>query len=683
MNALLLAFFVGTAAAAPLPRTVLVLYRRDHIPGNIKDTFFLPTHQQVEMPLNWLGLDAEFVDVDRGLPRWEDRRDVRGVVAWLPSTHAFADARPVCGWLERGIRSGVKAVFFGELGFHRKGAGGSPDIDPQCVAMLAALGVDYRGIQAVDPMDVRLSSYNARFMGFERKPDLSESHGLPLVRLLPGATALVSLEIGALRDAVSEPAAVTRSGGIALTPFNLYANNSIEPPRFAWVIDPFAFLAAALDLKGWPRPDTTTLNGRRVYSSHIDGDGFFNISELDRRKFSGEVYLERFIEKRPDSPVSVSLIAGYYDLDLYKDADSLALSRRALDRPNIEPATHGYSHPLVWRTGATAIKIPRYTVNADMETGGAARILGERVLRSTSPPSLYFWTGDCLPRAQDLRAAREAGLLAVNGGGGRFDLTHPSYAYLMPLSRRVEGERQFYAPSNNENEFTNMWSGPFYGYRDAVTTFERTGAPKRVKPVNIYVHFYSAERYASIAGLAKAYDWAHAQPLIPVFMGRYVESVRDFFSMKMDRVSSNRFRLSGGAKVRTVRFDDPVGEPDLSASKGVVGFKRELGSLYVHLDERPDRELVMAAKPPRRPHLVEANFEVSGWEASSDGLRFSKKGWWVSEAVLGGFVPGRRYKVAGAGLDAVVTAEPDGRLPLRFPDSEGAGPAREVVVSPI
>lgn len=683
MNALLLALIVGTAAAAPLPRTVFVLYRQDHIPGEVKDTFFLPTHQRVEMPLNWLGLDAEYVDVDRGLPRWEDRKDVRGVVAWLPATHAFPDPRPVCEWLERGLRSGVKAVFFGDLGFHRKGAAGDPDLDPQCVAMLAALGVDYRGLQAIDPMDVRISTYDARFIGFERKPDLSESHSLPLVKLLPGATALLTLEMGARRDSSSAPAAVTRSGGLALRPFNLYTNESLVPTRFAWVLNPFAFLAAALDLNGWPRPDITTLNGRRVYASHVDGDGFFNVSELDRRKFSGEVYLERFIESRPASPVSVSLIAGYYDLDLYKDADSLSLSRRALDRPNVEPATHGYSHPLVWRTGVPAIKIPRYSVNAAMETAGAARILGERILRSTAPPSLFFWTGDCLPRAEDLRVAREAGLLAVNGGGGRFDAAHPSYAYLLPLSRRVGGERQLYAPANNENEFTNMWSGPYYGYRDVVTTFERTGAPRRVKPVNVYVHFYSAERFASVSALTGAYDWAHAQPLIPVFMGRYVESARDFFAMKMERSSSKRFRFSGGAMVRTVRFDDPVGEPDLAASKGVVGFKRELGSLYVHLDERPDRELVMAARPPRRPHLVEANFEIAGWEAAADGLRFSKRGWWVSEAVLGGFVPGRRYKAVGAGLDAVITAEPDGRLPLRFPDSEGAGPWREVVVSGI
>ena len=45
MNALLLALLAGSVDAAPLPRTVLVLYRQEHIPGDVKDTFFLPTHQ--------------------------------------------------------------------------------------------------------------------------------------------------------------------------------------------------------------------------------------------------------------------------------------------------------------------------------------------------------------------------------------------------------------------------------------------------------------------------------------------------------------------------------------------------------------------------------------------------------------------------------------------------------------
>lgn len=683
MTGLLLAALASYAGAAPLPRKVLVLYREAHIPGDVKDTFFHVAHQHLEMPLNWLGLDAEYVDADKPLPRWEDRKDVRGVVAWLPSTHAFPDPRPVCKWLESGMRSGVKAVFFGQLGFHRKGAPGTPDIDPECRAMLAALGVDYRGLEGVDPLDMRISMSDARFIGFERKPDLSQSQDLSHTRLLPGATALVSLEIKTDQERDLAPAAVTKGGGIALTPFDLYSNVTLVPVRYAWVIDPFAFLAAALDLKGWPRPDTTTLNGRRVYATHIDGDGFFNASELDRRMMSGEVYLKRFIEKRPESPFSVSLIAGYYDLDLYKDRASIDLSRRALVRPNVEPAAHGYSHPLVWLTGVPAIKIPRYTVNAGMETGGAARLIGERILQSTAPPTLFFWTGDCLPRAEDLAAARDAGLLAVNGGGGRFDAVYPSYAYLMPLSRQVGGLRQLYSPSNNENEFTNLWTGPYYGYRDAVTTFKRTGSPRRVKPVNIYVHFYSAEKYAGIAALTSVYDWAYSQPLHPVFMGRYVASVRDFFEMKMERLASGRFRVSGGPLVRTLRFDDPMGEPDLTASKGVIGFKRDLGSLFVHLDDSPDRELVFSAKPPRRPFLEESNFEVLDWAAEPSKVTFKKQGWWKSEAVLGGFTPGRRYKVAGAGLDSLLTAAEDGRLSLAFPDSESGGPAREVVLEAV
>lgn len=679
----LAALLPAAAGAAPLPRKVLVLYRQSFIPGPVKDLFFLPVHQQVEMPLNWLGLDAQYVDVDRGLPGPEALREARGVLAWFPTTHAFADPRPVCRWLDSALRSGVKAVFLGELGFHRAGAPGSPDVDPECRAMLSTFGLRYHGLRPFDPLDVKVAAADARVVGFERKPDVSEAPSLPVVHLAPGATPYLRLELAGGADLRTEPVGLTARGGLALAPFLLYGNTALDPPRYAWVIDPFAFLADALGLKGLPRPDVTTRNGRRVYTSHIDGDGFFNVSELDRRLLSGEVFVKEFLEKRPASPFSVSLIAGYYDLDLYKDETSLRLSREALVRPNVEPAAHGYSHPLVWRTGAPALKIPRYTVNARMETAGAGGLLAQRVVGSTGTLGLYFWTGDCLPREEDLRAAEGAGLLAVNGGGGRFDSVYPSYAYLLPLSRRAGAQRQLYSPSSNENEFTNLWSGPFYGFRDAVVTYERSGAPRRVKPVDVYVHFYSAEKYAAVNALRKVYDWAHAQPLHPVFMGRYAASVRDFFSLRIDRAAPGRYRLAGGRELRTLRFDDPVGEPDLAASTGVLGYKKELGSLYVHLDGSESRELVLAARPPARPRLEEANFDVSEWAAAPERVHFRKSGWWTSECVLAGLPPGRAYRVKGAGLDVTLTSGPDGRLRLAFPDSERGGPPREVVVEAV
>src|SRR5438034_1255561 len=45
----------------------------------------------------------------------------------------------------------------------------------------------------------------------------------------------------------------------------------LEAFRTRWWINPFAFFEAALGLEDWPRPDVTTLNGRRLFYSHIDG----------------------------------------------------------------------------------------------------------------------------------------------------------------------------------------------------------------------------------------------------------------------------------------------------------------------------------------------------------------------------------------------------------------------------
>lgn len=677
------ALLAAPASATPLPRKVLALYEDSFIPGNVKDTFFLPTHQHLEMPINWLGLDLEHVDASKGLPQGSALDDVRGVLLWLPSTHAFSDPRPVCRWLDAAMRRGIRVVVLGEVGFHRAGAPGKIDVDLECRSMLSTLGVSYSGLRDAGPLDLKIATADAKMLGFERKLDLSDVVSLAQVRLAPGATALLRLNLDDSPDLHSVPVAVTARGGLALSPFVLFSNISLNPTHYAWVIDPFAFLADAFGLKGLPRPDTTTLNGRRVYTSHIDGDGFFNVSEHDRRMLSGEVFIRQFLEKRPESPFSISLIAGYYDLDLYKDEASIKLSREAIVRSNVEPAVHGYAHPLIWRTGEAALKIPRYKVSAEMETSGAAKVISERILGPGIPLSLYFWTGDCLPREEDLRAAEAGGLLAINGGGGRFDAVFPSYAYLQPLSRRVGKFRQIYSPSNNENEFTDLWSARYYGFRDAIRTYERTGQRRRVKPVDVYVHFYSAEKFAALAALRQVYDWAHAQPLHPVFMGRYAASVRDFFALRIDRPSPGRYRLVGGREVRTLRFDDPVGEPDMAASKGVLGYKRELGSLYVHFDGSETRELVLSPKPPVRPFLEEANFDVSEWQAAPESVRFLKKGWWVSEGVLAGLVPGRAYRVAGAGLETTLKSGADGRLHLRFPDSERGGPPRPVSVEAV
>ena len=50
----------------------------------------------------------------------------------------------------------------------------------------------------------------------------------------------------------------------------------------------------------------------------------------------------------------------------------------------------------------------------------------------------------------------------------------------------------------NENVYTNDWTGPFYGFRDVIDTFRMTGEPRRLKPINLYYHTYSASKVAAL-----------------------------------------------------------------------------------------------------------------------------------------------------------------------------------------
>lgn len=678
---LALAPFAGAAAWEPVPRKVVALYRNKLNMGGSDDVFFTFVHQRAEVVLNYLGLEVDFVDADKPLPDPAALRDVRGVIGWFPEPVSFENPRPVCRWLEAAMGAGKRVVLVGQLGVFEPP--GQPwKLSKECSSMLRTLGVEAHGFSPADALGVAIASASPRFMGFERKPDPTEGGEVPVVTLLPGGTPLLTLSLKEGAPAESKPVALTRRGGIALEPFWLYQNQNVEPFPTFWVTDPFAFFEAALGTEGLPRPDVATLSGRRVFFSQIDGDGFYNLTEIDRKKTSAEIFWREILSKETDTPFTASLIAGYFDLALYNDTASIDLARRILNAPNVEPASHGYAHPLVWREGTVALSIPRYTMDSRKEIVESAKMIREKILPGGPPIGVFLWTGDCRPWEKDLALLEESGMLGLNGAGGRYDRLFPSYAHLFPLTRQVGGRRQVYSPMYNEDGYTDSWTGPFYGYRDAIETFERTAAPRRIKPVDVYVHYYSAERYASLEALRKVLAWVRSQPLIPVFAGRYVRMVKGFFDLRVSRAGPRRFRFEGGAPLRTVRFDGEKGWPDLAASRGVIGFKRELGSLYVFLDGSSDRELALAERERPGVRLEEANFEIEGWKPSGGGVSFRRRGWWTGECVLAGLPAGRAFRVRGKGYDATLAVGGDGRLSVRFPDSERGGPPTEVRVEP-
>ena len=670
-------FCHSAASSAPLPRKIAAFYHPDDIGHAGKDPRYTNIHGSAEMPLNYLGMDVVYFSLAAPLPSLDSLADYRGILVWVLKPGEFNDT--LCAWLSAAMDRGLKVVVLGvmEMPYSKK-------ISAQRKGLYDRLGIRALSVQGVDPSFFEASQKDPGMVEFERKLNLREIERLPMVQIFRTEQTRVYLEIRSRLKGDSEkttPVFTTPRGGVALYPFTIYRNTEVRPEQKRWRLNPFRFFEEAFGLQGWPRPDATTLNGRRIYFSHIDGDGLFNVSETDNKSWSGKVFMDEIIRKHPDSPFTASLITGYYDMRIYQDPRAMELTREILGLPNVQPASHGYAHPLIWSKGTLSLDLPGYKFDPEKEIVSSSEYIDKTFLSGGKKVRLFQWTGDCVPGSAHIALAEGRGLLNLNGGDTRFDRQYPSFNYVAPVGRKAGGSRQIYSGSSNENVYTNLWHGPYHGYRAVIETFKNTESPFRLKPVNLYMHFYSAEKIASLKSLKEAYDWAFAQKLFPLTAEDYVQVARSFYEVQIEKLDGNSYQVSGGPRLKTVRFDGEKGEPDLARSAGVLGYKRERKSLYVFLDESQTHKIVFSAKPPRRPHVVESNFQVTEWKAEGKNLSFKKSGWWTGEMVLGGLEPGRKYELACGGLHKEVLADAGGGLDFRFDDSEKGGPAREVVLT--
>ncbi len=142
--------------------------------------------------------------------------------------------------------------------------------------------------------------------------------------------------------------------------------------------------------------------------------------------------------------------------------------------------------------------------------------------------------------------ARKADLYNLNGGETTIRKSHPFISRISPMSRPVGRELQLYAPIMNENVYTNLWRGPYYGFRHVIETFELTDRPRRLKPIDIYYHFYSGEKTASLRALKEVYDWTLEQEILPfLFMSEYAKRVLAYQQATVAPGSQRQFTLPG------------------------------------------------------------------------------------------------------------------------------------------
>ncbi len=684
---------VATPAVLPfaprkVPRRVLALYD-----GAVEPHLYAaPIHTHAALPLEYLGLTVQFHDIQASLPAWDDP-DLRGVVTWFPEP-CVQDFAGFVTWAEHLIGSGRKLVVLGDLA-PKPGTLSEAAADSLQARLLATLHMRSQGgwLPVTETDRIVHAEPDGR-IGFEHG---FNGEALPPFELFEPTDSSVRSWLVVERAGPpqrSHLVTISQAGGF-VAPGYARASDNVNA-AYPWRIDPFAFFEAALDTADLPRGDSTTLCGRRMYYSHIDGDGWRSISQVHlpggTRASTAEILLSEVIAPNPDLPVTVAPIAE--DLGaMLPGGDHAAETARALFAlRQVEVGSHTFSHPFDWGFFADwtpekerpyAASYLRMAVDGAVCQGDAAdqnnpakkgaqtesysvpRAYGDqpfslhteideaaRTIEALAPAgkrcAILQWSGNCLPFAAAMTAVEQAGLGNINGGDSRFDDDHPTVSAVAPVGlRHPDGQIQIYSSNSNENTYTELWTDRYFGFRDLPITWQRTESPRRLKPMNLYYHMYSGERHASLDALLANIAFLRGQEFIGVRTSRFAAAAHGTFGLQLVQEAPQAWRVLDRGALQTLRF--PRGQErmlDLAASEGVLGERIANGELYVALDPDSAAPLVALAPrgtaPPQRPLLVQASWEVRGLTIatptdigfSAEGLGAGQMSWQVPQPGL-------------------------------------------------
>lgn len=623
--------------------------------------------QYAEMPLGHLGFIIDYVDVTERLPDDQEMQRYDAIISWFQD-NALKGAADYARWITKQLNRGKKLIAIDQIGFNL-----DEHLRPIPQDLLGdfftAFSVSVQYDQDTEsPLLIELTSSDPRMTEFER--DLRG--GLTTFREMAptdgGARVLLKLkrrDTGAESDAVF----IHSKGGRILPGYAVYSNPGDFQSR--WRIDPFRFFAEALR-SDFPKPDVTTLNGMRLFFSHIDGDGIGSLSRIASGESCGQIAYEEILTKY-DLPVSASVIVGDILSNRGEDQSPLAeTAKKIFALPNVEPASHGLAHPLIWsaKNRKMALRLPDYAYSPQREIGDSIAYINKHLVPPDKKTDLFFWTGNCRPDAEALAYVAAHGIRAINGGDTQFTNNFPSYTYVAPLFRHVGGMLQNFSADANEIVYTNIWTGPFYGFRYAIETFRRTESPIRLRPIDLYYHYFSVDRESALSALRDVVDWVLTQDVAPVFTSEYLDILQGFLSANIERVAPGRWRVQKHGALRTVRLDGFDGFVDMARSNGVIGFRPHQGSLYVHLDNGEQAEIVLTQARPTTPYLVSANGKVRSWAAGNDAAHFELSAMGKMRFTIGGLAGRCRWKVAVEGKKFSATTDAEGEL-LYSADTSG------------
>ena len=600
---------LGVGTVEVLPRVLLGLYDGAEGKG---DVFFTNLQRYIVTPLNYMGYTVEMHDLAKPLPAGVLEGRYAGVVIW-PHSDSSGEPNNLKIWVKQRIEEGIPLVFLERFGVSLDGA------------FLRLLGLELvAGTRAVPP--IRVIQKDPRF-GFEQQPLPNSDTFVPL-KLKKGA-ALLSL--ASKNGVTSDVAAFTPWGGYIYGP---YVISQLLDDKTAWVVDPFRFFKDALRLPEMPVPDTTTENGVRLLLSHVDGDGFESKGEWPGARLAAEELRTNILEKY-HFPTTISVITSSIAPNgLYPDksAQLEKIARSIFALPNVEGGSHSFSHPFRWKAdqgesgseveALHGLKVKDYDFNLEAEISGSLNYINERLMPPGKKARMFLWTGNCVPGDDAVGLSYKAGVLNINGGDTVITNSNRTLTDVAPLGITRGDWFQVFAPNQNENVYTNLWTEKFYGYRRVLETFNLTDLPRRLKPVNIYYHFYSATKEASLKALKQVHDWAAGQRLFGVYSSDYAEKVLDFNRTVIAR-DGQGWLVRNSGKLRELRMPSNLGYPDLENSVNLAGFNDHGESRYLHLKSGGEARVMLQAAAPILPYLKSAGGYLDLMERDGQSLKLS------------------------------------------------------------
>ena len=668
----------NTGVPVPIKRELLVLFGNDaresaEDMGWPRDT---TAARKLQTPLEWMGYELRYHNLLKEGKLNSGALSRYGGLIVDGSLHVpeVIEDSAASAMIEAKA-AGIPILVFGPYPFS------SPEVAAKVAKVLSLRG---DGSVIRFPQTTGIVSLDREMMNFEAEVR-PRNVSTPSLRAPVDADVFLSVIARAAtgESARFDPVFLADWGGMVLDPY-LEFQPSLKQTLL--LVDLYKYLARIWPVGEFPAPDPTTRNGLRVFLSHVDGDGFASLSNLRGGATCGEIILERIFKKYP-VPVTVSIVEANVRAHEFGQKPETAtglerIARETFALPNVECATHTYSHPFIWMDGDLPYEEEYETrnlklnpdvdysqIDLEREIGGSARYV-QALLPAGKKVELVLWSGNCQPGPGALRVAGKHQLGNMNGGDTVISRRYPGIAGVAPRIMYWDDQIQVLAPNQNDFVYTQDWQGTSKtGFSEILETYQLTETPRRLKPVNVYYHFYSGALVGPLSSLDRVYRWCLEQPLHAVTAGDFVRTTLDSHSTKVYQDGDRQWRLVNAGYLRTFRMPASAGVPLMSASPGVTGYHRVDDWLYIHTDGRTETVLQMgnSAEAERSLFLQKTTNAIEFETLSATGARFKQSGLRHAETVFGGAEPDRDYELNIENVRTTVRATAEGTLQLRLP----------------